>query len=84
MSMKNKSLEDVQPEYLAIILSLHDEAFTRMADPDFIRVLPPPEDKTPGSLIYAWGIEMLRLGFELGVELLSDTQERTDKEDIKK
>jgi hypothetical protein len=41
MSMKNKSLEDVQPEYLAIILSLHDEAFTRMADPDFIRVLPP-------------------------------------------
>jgi hypothetical protein len=44
----------------------------------------PPEDKTPGSLIYAWGIEMLRLGFELGVELLSDTQEKTDKEDIKK
>ena len=38
-------------------------------------VSPPPEDKTPGNLIYAWGIEMLRAGFELAVELLDGSTE---------
>jgi len=36
----------------------------------------PPEDKTPGSLIIAWGIEMLRQGFELAVELLDTGNEK--------
>lgn len=30
---------------------------------------PPPAEKTPGSLIQAWGVEMFRLGFEAGFEL---------------
>lgn len=33
----------------------------------------PPEDHAPGALIYSWGVEMLRLGFELAAEIfLSD------------
>lgn len=36
---------------------------------------PPPEDKTPGNLIYAFGVEMLRLGMELTLEMFT-----TDKE----
>lgn len=39
---------------------------------------PPPEDKTPGNMIYAWGIEMLRAGFELAIELLDGSTETTD------
>ena len=35
----------------------------------------PPEDKTPGNLIYAFGVEMLRLGMELTLEMFT-----TDKE----
>lgn len=31
---------------------------------------PPPENKTPGNLIYAFGVEMLRLGIELTLEML--------------
>lgn len=30
---------------------------------------PPPDEKTPVALIYSWGIEMLRLGFELAAEM---------------
>lgn len=34
---------------------------------------PPPEDHAPGALIFSWGVEMLRLGFELAAEIfLSD------------
>lgn len=31
----------------------------------------PPENKTPGNLIYAFGVEMLRLGIELTLEMLN-------------
>lgn len=39
--------------------------------PTLSRCSPPPENKVPGNLIYAWGVEMLRQGFELAVELLA-------------
>lgn len=32
---------------------------------------PLPEDKTPGNLIYAFGVEMLRMGIELTLEMLN-------------
>lgn len=38
---------------------------------------PPPEDKTPGNLIYAFGVEMLRLGMELTLEMFTSDKENT-------
>ncbi len=29
----------------------------------------PPDKKTPANLIYSWGVEMFRLGFEAGFDL---------------
>lgn len=69
-----KTLADTEPRYLELIMGLNDAAYARMDAPDFVRVLPPPEDKTPGNLIYAWGVEMLRQGFELALELFEETQ----------
>lgn len=70
-----KTLADTEPRYLELIMGLNEAAYTRMDAPDFVRVLPPPpEDKTPGNLIYCWGVEMLRLGFELAVELFEEAQ----------
>lgn len=72
---KTKTLADVEPRYFEMIMGLSEAACERIGAPDFVRVLPPPEDKTPGNLIYAWGIEMLRAGFELAVELLDGSTE---------
>lgn len=72
---KTKTLADVEPRYFEMIMGLSEAACERIDAPDFVRVLPPPEDKTPGNLIYAWGIEMLRAGFELAVELLDGSTE---------
>lgn len=66
-----KTLVDTDPEYFQMIMALNEAAYERVGAPDFIQVLPPPENKVPGNLIYAWGVEMLRLGFELAVELLA-------------
>ena len=38
---------------------------------------PPPGDKTPGNLIYAFGVEMLRLGMELTLEMFTSDKENT-------
>ncbi len=46
--------------------------------PRILSVFSPPEDKTPGNLIYAWGIEMLRAGFELAIELLDSSNQKKD------
>lgn len=73
MNTKEKTLEDVSPEAFGLIMTLNEKAYAKLAEPDFVRVLPPPEDHVPGALIYSWGIEMLRLGFELAAEIfLSD------------
>ena len=71
-----KTLADVEPRYFEMIMGLNEAAYERIAAPDFVRVLPPPEDKTPGNLIYAWGIEMLRVGFELAIELLDNSNQK--------
>ena len=42
---------------------------------------PPPEDKSPGALIHAWGIEMCRVGFELALSLFEGDSENEDKTD---
>lgn len=68
--MKN-TLAQTDPEYFNIIMALNEVAYERVGAPDFVRVLPPPEDKVPGNLLYTWGIEMLRQGFELAFELLA-------------
>ena len=39
---------------------------------------PPPEDKTPGNLIYAFGVEMLRLGMELTLEMFTQDPKHPD------
>ena len=72
---KTKTLADVEPRYFEMIMGLNEAAYERIGAPDFVRVLPPPEDKTPGNLIYAWGIEMLRAGFELAIDLLDSSTE---------
>ena len=69
MNTKEKTLEDVSPEAFDLIMALNEKAYAKLAEPDFVRVLPPPEDHAPGALIYSWGIEMLRLGFELAAEM---------------
>ena len=70
MSNKEKTLVDVDPEAFCLIMALNEKAYDRLAEPDFVRVLPPPsEEKAPGALIYSWGVEMLRLGFELAAEM---------------
>ena len=50
-------------------MGLYDIATERVNDPEFERVAPPPQDKTPGALINAWGVECFRLGFEMGLKL---------------
>ena len=73
MNTKEKTLEDVSPEAFGLIMAPNEKAYAKLAEPDFVRVLPPPEDHAPGALIYSWGVEMLRLGFELAAEIfLSD------------
>lgn len=70
-----KTLADIAPEDFALVMAFNEKAYERPDNPDFVRVLPPPEDKTPGNLIYAFGVEMLRLGMELTLEMFT-----TDKE----
>jgi len=62
VNTKEKTLEDVSPEAFGLIMALNEKAYAKLAEPDFVRVLPPPEDHAPGALIYSWGVEMLRLG----------------------
>lgn len=49
-------------------LALNDKAYEVIRNPDYENVLP-PDDKTPGSLIHAWGVEMCRVGFNLALAL---------------
>lgn len=66
-----KTLADIAPEDFAMVIAFSEKAYERLGAPDFVRVLPPPpENKTPGNLIYAFGVEMLRLGIELTLEML--------------
>lgn len=69
MSNKEKTLVDVDPEAFCLIMALNEKAYDRLAEPDFVRVLPPQKKKHLGALIYSWGVEMLRLGFELAAEI---------------
>lgn len=41
---------------------------------------PPPDDKSPGSLIQAWGLEMFRIGFETGFDLADKHSNMEGKE----
>lgn len=66
-----KTLADSAPEDFAMVMAFNEKAYERLGAPDFVRVLPPPENKTPGNLIYAFGVEMLRLGIELTLEMLN-------------
>ena len=67
--MEKKTLATVDNEFFALIMAAHEKAFEQITSPDYVPVLPPPDDKSPGSLIYAWGIEMFRAGFEAGFDL---------------
>lgn len=73
-----KTLADIAPEDFALVMSFNEKAYERLDNPDFIRVLPPPEDKTPGNLIYAFGVEMLRLGMELTLEMFTQDPKHPD------
>lgn len=79
-----KTLADVEPRYFEMLVSLNEDAYKRITAPDFVRVLPPPKDQTPDNLIYAWGLEMLRAGFELAVDLLNGSTETIDYPHIKR
>lgn len=68
-------------EMRALYLALNDRAYEIIGSTDYEPVLPPPEDKSPGSLIHAWGIEMCRVGFELALSLFEGDSENEDKTD---
>lgn len=68
-------------EMRALYLALNDRAYEIIESPDYELVLPPPEDKSPGALIHAWGIEMCRVGFELALSLFEGDSENEDKTD---
>ena len=73
-----KTLADIAPEDFALVMAFSEKAYERLGSPGFVRVLPPPpEDKTPGNLIYAFGVEMLRLGMELTLEMFTSDKENT-------
>lgn len=79
MNEKEKTLEDVSPEAFGLIMALSEKAYARLSEPDFVRVLPPPEEKVPATLIYSWGVEMLRLGFELAAEMFLPKEDNDDQ-----
>lgn len=53
MSNKEKTLADVDPEAFCLIMALNEKAYDRLAEPDFVRVLPPPRRKS------TWGSDLL-------------------------
>ena len=63
------TLKERDPQEFAGLMGLYDIAIERVNDPEFERVAPPPQDKTPGALINAWGVECFRLGFEMCLKL---------------
>lgn len=65
----------------ALYLALNDRAYEIIGSPDYDPVLPPPENKAPGALIHAWGIEMCRVGFELALALFEGDTEHENKTD---
>lgn len=79
MNDKEKTLEDVSPEAFGLIMALSEKAYARLSEPDFVRVLPPPEEKVPATLVYSWGVEMLRLGFELAAEMFLPEEDNDDR-----
>lgn len=78
--MEKKTLAAVDSEYFALIMSAHEAAFDKIASPEYVPVLPPPDDKSPGSLIQAWGLEMFRVGFETGFDLADKLSNMEGKE----
>lgn len=48
MSNKEKTLVDVDPEAFCLIMALNEKAYDRLAEPDFVRVLPPQKKKHLG------------------------------------
>ncbi len=63
------TLKERDPEEYAALCVFYDAAVEKISDPNFERVQPPPQDKTPFALIDAWGIECFRLGFEMACQL---------------
>lgn len=43
MNTKEKTLEDVSPEAFGLIMALNEKAYAKLAEPDFVRVLSPPQ-----------------------------------------
>ena len=68
-------------EMRALYLALNDRAYEIIGSPDYRTCVTPPEDKSPGALIHAWGIEMCRVGFELALSLFEGDSENEDKTD---
>lgn len=64
-----QTLKDRDPQEFAGIVGLYEMAIQQVNNPDYERAAPPPQDKTPGVLIDAWGLECFKLGFELGTQL---------------
>ncbi|MBQ7385015.1 MAG: hypothetical protein IJW04_00725 [Ruminococcus sp.] len=64
-----QTLKDRDPQEFAGLVGLYHLAIEQVNAPDYERVAPPPQDKTPGALIDAWGLECFKLGFEMGIQL---------------
>lgn len=63
------TLKERDPQEFEGLMGLYNIAIENVNDPEFERVAPPPQDKTPGALINAWGVGCFRLGFEMSLKL---------------
>lgn len=64
-----KTLLESDPKYYGLLKSMYDEAYKLVGSEGFTPVAPPPSNKAPYFLIDSWGLEMFRIGFEMGFNM---------------
>jgi len=70
-----QTIKETNPEAYAQLEGLYDFAITQLTEPDFVKVAPPPDNKAPYYLINSWGMEMLRIGIEIGLAFADDEKD---------
>ena len=66
---KSRTLIEDEPEDYALIMAMTVRAMDEISEDKYMRVAPILQDKTLGSLLFSWGAEMLRWGFEKGLHI---------------
>lgn len=63
------TIKSTDPNQYSFLQMLYDVAVQRVSSPEFVRVSPPPDSKTPYDLLNVWGLEMLQMGLDMAEEL---------------